>query len=109
MGADGDEEDAQGREESHAEVVLGSGMQGCCELQHILMGHSGHQRPAVEKVVRAAAARKLISLEDLIAARSLGYTNQCDVAVELRVTPAVFLDRINDLDEKERDALHITD
>lgn len=79
------------------------------ELQHILMGHSGHQRPAVERIVRAAVARKLISLEDLTAACAAGEGNQCDVAAELRVTPAVLLDRIHDLDEKERDALHITD
>ncbi|WDF32213.1 ImmA/IrrE family metallo-endopeptidase [Arthrobacter agilis] len=79
------------------------------ELQHIRMGHRGHQCPRVELVVRVIVARRLISLEDLIAARQWSGNDLWEMAEELWVTPEVLWDRLNHLDGKERDALHALD
>lgn len=53
------------------------------ELQHIRMGHRGHQCLRIELVVRVIVARRLISLEDLIAARRWAGDNLWEMADEL--------------------------
>ena len=64
------------------------------ELIHIERQHTGCQPPAVEDSVRAEAARRLISTEDL--ANALRWsTAPLEVADELWVTPQVLEDRLS--------------
>lgn len=79
------------------------------ELQHIRMGHRGHQSLRIELMVRVIVARRLISLEDLIAAYRWAGDDLWEIADELWVTPEVLWDRLTHLDAKERDALHALD
>ncbi|MFJ6848760.1 hypothetical protein ACIQO5_10250, partial [Micrococcus luteus] len=74
------------------------------ELVHLEHGHRGCQPPAVEHAVRAAAARQLITLEQL--ADALPWSMSLDeLADELWVTPLVLTDRLAGLTRTEREHL----
>ena len=74
------------------------------ELVHLEHGHHGCQPPAVEHAVRAAAARHLITLEQL--ADALPWSMSLDeLADELWVTELVLLDRLAGLTRAEREHL----
>lgn len=74
------------------------------ELVHLEHGHRGCQSPAVEHALRAAAARQLITLEQL--ADALPWSMSLDeLADELWVTPLVLTDRLAGLTRVERDHL----
>lgn len=75
------------------------------ELQHIFMGHRGHQPPAVERVVRVIVARRLIPLHALVDAYRWAGDNLHELADELWVTQAVLMDRLNHLHMGEREQL----
>jgi hypothetical protein len=79
------------------------------ELQHIRMGHGGHQLPRIELMVRVIVARRLITLEDLVAACCWSRDNLWEIAEELWVTPEVLWDRLTHLDAKERNVLNSID
>lgn len=74
------------------------------ELQHIYMGHKGHQKPAVELTVRVITARRLIRFHDLMKARRWAGQDLHEMADELWVTPAVLADRIIYLKGDEKHA-----
>lgn len=74
------------------------------ELVHLEHGHRGCQTRAVEHAVRAAAARQLITLEQL--ADALPWSMSLDeLADELWVTPLVLTDRFAGLTRTEREYL----
>lgn len=74
------------------------------ELIHIEHSHHGCQPRAVEHAVRAETARRLVSLEDLLAA--VPWSEHLEVlADELWVTPAVLTDRLAGLTPAERSAI----
>lgn len=75
------------------------------ELQHMVMGHRGHQPPAVELTVRVIVARRLIPFPALLNAYRWAGHNLHDMAEELWVTEDVLADRLNYLRAGERDAL----
>lgn len=74
------------------------------ELVHLEYGHRGCQPPAVEREVRAEAARRLVHMDELVPAvrwsRSLD-----ELADELWVTPLVAQDRLAGLSDEERRVL----
>ena len=78
------------------------------ELQHIYMGHTGHQKPRVELTVRVITARRLISFDALIRAARWAHGPE-ELADELAVTVDVLADRIDYLKGEERRALDAAD
>ena len=74
------------------------------ELVHVMHGHRGCQPPAVERAVRAEAARLLVSTEDLLAALPWAMSLE-ELADELWVTPLVAADRLQTLTPEEAAAL----
>ena len=74
------------------------------ELVHLEYGHRGCQPPAVEQVVRARTAERLVEVEDLAAA--VKWTvDPGELAEELWVTPMVLQDRVASLSAAEVAAL----
>lgn len=74
------------------------------ELVHLEHSHRGCQPAAVEHAVRAEAARRLITLEDLLAA--IPWSEHLAVlADELWVTEQVLLDRLAGLTPTELQAI----
>lgn len=74
------------------------------EMIHIERRHTSCQPPAIEKDVRAEAARRLILIADLAA--QLAWARSLDeLADELWVTPEVLADRIANLNGRERELL----
>ena len=74
------------------------------ELVHIEQGHRGCQPLAIERAVRAVAARQLITLEQL--SDALPWSMSLDeLADELWVTPLVLTDRLAGLTRAEREHL----
>lgn len=73
------------------------------ELQHIYMGHTGHQEPRVELTVRVITARRLITFDNLMHEARWAHSFH-ELADCLWVTPAVLADRINYLKKEERHA-----
>ena len=71
------------------------------ELVHLEHGHAGCQPTAVERRVRAAAARTLISHEDLAAALPWALSLE-ELADDLWVPPLVLRDRLAGLTATER-------
>lgn len=70
------------------------------EMVHLEHGHQGCQPAAVEHAVRAEAARRLITLEDL--SRALPWAHTLDeLADDLWVTPLVATDRLAALTRDE--------
>lgn len=71
------------------------------ELVHLEYGHAGCQPTAVERRVRDAAARTLISHEDLAAALPWAMSLE-ELADDLWVPPLVLRDRLAGLTATER-------
>ena len=66
------------------------------ELEHLARGHHGCQPPAIEREVEEAAARVLITLDDLLAA--LAWTSDpAELAEELSVDAAMLSARLRGL------------
>lgn len=74
------------------------------EMVHLEHGHQGCQPAAVEHAVRAAAARQLITLEQLADALPWSMSRE-ELADELWVTPLVLTDRLAGLTRTEREHL----
>lgn len=74
------------------------------ELVHIEQGHRGCQPRAIERAVRAEAARRLITLEQLQHAMPWALSVG-ELADELWVTEMVLLDRLEGLTHAERRTL----
>lgn len=72
------------------------------ELVHIERGHAGCQPRAVEHAVRAEAARRLITHQDLLRAMPWALSLE-ELADDLWVTPMVLTDRLAGLTRVERD------
>lgn len=71
------------------------------ELVHLEYGHDSCQSPAVERIVRAETARRLIPLDHL--AKGLAWTTWLEeLAEELWVTPEVLSDRMDNLSPAEK-------
>lgn len=70
------------------------------EILHIQYGHKGCQPLAVERMVRADAARYLIVFEDLQSAAAWALSVQ-ELADELWVTEMVLQDRLRNLETGE--------
>ena len=75
------------------------------ELEHIAVGHTGHQPPAVEGWVRVRVARRLIPLERLLGHRE-SQEHPAAIAESLDVTLDVLRDRIRGLTLEERANLY---
>ncbi len=73
------------------------------------MGHRGHQCARVQLILRVIVARRLISLEDSVAAYRWAGGDPWEMADELWVAPDVLWDRLAHLDAKERVALNSID
>lgn len=71
--------------------------EGCAvmhEIVHVLLGHDGHQPPAVERDVREIVSQMLIPIDEL--QNELGWArSECELAEGLGVTVAVLRDRLN--------------
>lgn len=74
------------------------------ELVHLERGHVGCQPRAVERAVRAEAARRLVTTEDLLAALPWSGSVE-ELAEELWVTPLVLADRLLLLSPEEAEAM----
>lgn len=74
------------------------------ELVHLEHGHDGCQPRAVEHVVRAIAARRLVTHEQLADALPWSMSLN-ELADELWVTPLVLTDRLAGLTRAEREHL----
>lgn len=70
------------------------------ELVHLEYGHRGCQPPAVERVVRADTARRLVEFDRLSSAARWALSLE-ELADELWVTPLVVQDRLEVLSEDE--------
>lgn len=74
------------------------------ELVHLHRGHTECQTTAAEIDVRVETARRLITLDALVAAKRWARSFD-ELADELWVIPMVLADRINYLRQNEHDAL----
>ncbi|MFJ4284050.1 ImmA/IrrE family metallo-endopeptidase [Paenarthrobacter nicotinovorans] len=78
------------------------------ELVHIEHRHTECQPPAIEREVRAEAARRLIRFTDLL--RHLAWARSFhELADELWVTEGVLADRVNNLTPEEWAAIEATE
>lgn len=75
------------------------------ELVHIELGHIGCQPPAIEAEVCEEAARRLITLEDLVHAVIWGQSPN-EVAGELWVDLDTLMTRLNTLTDRERQVVN---
>ncbi|MCD4557643.1 hypothetical protein [Schaalia sp. lx-100] len=71
------------------------------ELVHVEWGHDGCQPSAIERSVRAEAARRLIDIDDLTSALIWGHDPD-EIAEELWVDVDTLLARLESLTEGER-------
>ena len=75
------------------------------ELEHVDAGHTGHQSPEAERIIRHRVARRLVPFSRLIRYRS-SQEDPHDIAEALEVTYVVLADRMRAMSHGERWKLH---